>query len=205
MYNFSHRRELYQMNISFNLMVATMCLIFMPLKTIAKPIFIGDSLTYGVAVSYSKINIVDARYLVGSGLTNSSKFDWIHYIDNLDIKKYDTIYIFLGTNDFINKSEITVYSNKVSTLIEKIKRQNQNVVWVLPPTLKDERKNLLLNNTRYAIKSVLYTMNVRYIDMRNVLGNTYTDEIEGKKVRTPDGVHITKYGSDLIATKLLLN
>ncbi|EMU8988578.1 GDSL-type esterase/lipase family protein [Proteus mirabilis] len=182
--------------------ILVLSLIFISYKASSKPLFIGDSLTYRVAVSYSQLNLVDARFLIGSGLVNNKKFDWISYVDNLNIKKYDTVYVFLGTNDLINKAEINAYRDKVATLILKIKYQNENIVWVLPPTLKDERKNILLNNTRYAIKNVLNEMNIRYVDMRSVLGDVYLDEIEGKKVRTPDGVHLTEYGSELVATKL---
>lgn len=117
----------------------------------AKPLFLGDSLTYELAMSYKKNHPVDAKFLESTGLNSSQILDWQDYLQHIPISRYDTVYIVLGTNDLIQGSEIELYQGKAERFIKAIKRQNNNVVWLLPPALKSTEKNILLKNTRRAI------------------------------------------------------
>nr|WP_272517448.1 MULTISPECIES: GDSL-type esterase/lipase family protein [unclassified Providencia] len=166
-------------------------------------LFIGDSLTYQLALSYQKQLPVNARYLEGTGLYSTKLFDWSKYIRKINFGQYDKIYIVFGTNDLISKNEIYVYREKVQQFIRIIKQYNSNIVWVLPPTLQNKRKNALLKNTRIAIITAVYNENITMIDMQEILGTHYNDNINGIKVRTTDGVHITKEGADLIINFIL--
>lgn len=171
----------------------------------SKPIFIGDSLTYQIASSYKAHQPIDALYLEGSGLHSNKILDWQRYIKTVPIENYDTIYIVLGTNDFITKNETITYKTKVKQFIQSIKAKNASIVWLLPPELKDGRKNNLLKNTRSAIQSVGSDENIKVLDMRQSLGMQYTQHINNIPIRTKDGIHITKQGADKIAQLILVN
>ncbi|HEK2843872.1 TPA: hypothetical protein SMT83_003469 [Proteus mirabilis] len=174
----------------------------MPLLGHCKPIFLGDSLTYQLATSYKNIAPVDAQYLVGSGLSNNQKLDWIEYIKTVDIQKYDTVYIVLGTNDFIQTNEISGYMYKASIFIKEIKKKNNNIVWLIPPTLQDSSKNELLQNTRAAIYKASTQEKIKILDMRESLGMRYEKVIDGVQIRTDDGIHITRKGADYIIAQI---
>lgn len=169
----------------------------------SKPIFIGDSLTYQIALSYKKYHPVDVLYLEGSGLQSNKKLDWQSYIKTVPLEQYDTVYIVLGTNDFISKNEIINYKLKAKNLIHSIKNKNTSIVWLLPPELKNEYKNTLLKNTRDAIQYAGNEENIKIIDMRHSVGMRYIEHVNNIPIRTKDGIHLTKYGGDEIAKSLL--
>lgn len=169
----------------------------------SKPVFIGDSLTYEIAKGYSTIQAVDARYKVGSGLSTKKILDWQRYAEQFSFEEYDTVYVILGTNDHVQISEKEMYISKVRHFIQTIKARNQNVIWLLPPTLKDPAKNRLLDNTRQAIMTASQIEGITTVDTRTVLGETYKDVIDGTIVRTKDGIHITPTGALLTVTQLL--
>lgn len=175
------------------------------LTTHSKSLFIGDSLTYQIASSYKAHQPIDALYLEGSGLQSNKILDWHSYIKTVPIGNYDTIYIVLGTNDFITKNETITYKTKVKQFIQSIKSKNTSIVWLLPPELKDGHKNNLLKNTRSAIQSVGVNENIKILDMRQSLGMQYTQHINNIPIRTKDGIHITKQGADKIAQLILVN
>ncbi|WP_340617388.1 SGNH/GDSL hydrolase family protein [Xenorhabdus entomophaga] len=178
-------------------------LIAIPLIGNSKPLFIGDSLTYPLAISYKKIAPIDAKFLESTGLNSQTLLDWQNYINEIDLRSYDTIYIVLGTNDHIQKKDIHTYQLKIENFIKKIKQQNKNIVWVLPPTLENNQKNTLLNNTRTAIKAAANNQGIATIDMRKLLGMKYSEKIQGITVRTADGIHITAQGADLVVSELV--
>ncbi|MBP6082139.1 MAG: hypothetical protein KA732_12780 [Providencia sp.] len=169
----------------------------------SKSVFIGDSLTYEIAKGYSTIEAVDARYKVGSGLAAKKVLDWQVYAEQFNFEDYDTVYVILGTNDHIQISDKEKYTSKVRHFIQTIKTTNQNVIWLLPPPLKDPAKNKLLDNTRQAIMTASQIEGINTLDTRTVLGETYRDAINGKQIRTKDGIHITPNGALLTVTQLL--
>ena len=183
----------------------TATIIALPLMGQCKPLFIGDSLTYELAMSYKERAPVDAKFLESTGLQSTKLLHWQNYIQQVNLKQYDTIYIVLGTNDLIHQSDIQAYQQKAVQFINVIKSKNKNIVWLLPPTLKNEKKNILLNNTRLAIKNATYQEGIRTLDMRNSLGSDYTAIVNGVQVRTNDGIHITKNGANAVINTLLNN
>lgn len=178
-------------------------LLTIPLMGNSKPLFIGDSLTYPLAVSYQNHAPLDARFLESTGLNSKTLLDWQGYINEIDLRHYETIYIVLGTNDQIQKKDIPDYQNKAESFIKKIKQQNKNVVWLLPPTLKNSHKNALLSNTRAAIKGAVKNQGISIIDMRETLGSEYSENINGVAVRTRDGIHLTPKGAELVIRDLV--
>lgn len=177
-------------------------LLTLPLTGQCKPIFIGDSLTYEIAVSYSRKSPVDAKFLESTGLQSTKILHWQNYIQTVNLSGYDTVYVVLGTNDLISKADIPQYQQKASLFIRSIKKQNTNIVWLLPPALKHPAKNTLLNNTRQAIQRACYQENIHIVDMKKLLGTVFTTSIDGVSVRTQDGIHITRKGADLITNYL---
>ncbi|HHR6458116.1 TPA: hypothetical protein ACS772_003619 [Providencia alcalifaciens] len=168
-----------------------------------KPLFIGDSLTYELAMSYKKIAPVDAKFLESTGLQSKQILNWQDYTQNIDFSLYDTVYIVLGTNDLISKADISEYQQKANIFIQSIKKQNGRIVWLLPPTLKAPQKNKALENTRKAIIHATNKNNVKFLDMRDSLGYEYRQIVNGVKVRTADGIHITKNGADNVIKDLI--
>lgn len=180
----------------YKLLIALSASMALPLSGECKPIFIGDSLTYELAQSYKKNAPVDAKFLESTGLQSTKLLHWQEYIQTVNFSGYDTVYVVLGTNDMINPADIAGYQVKVQQFIRTIKKQNKNIVWLLPPTLKNSRNNDLLSNTRKAIQIAAMNEQIRTLDMRNALGQRYTASINGVQVRTQDGIHITKSGAD---------
>ncbi|EOG1985267.1 MULTISPECIES: DUF459 domain-containing protein [Proteus] len=192
------------MNINKLLITAIISLSALPLLGQCKPLFIGDSLTYELAMSYKERAPVDAKFLESTGLQSTKLLHWQNYIQKINFQQYDTVYIVLGTNDLIHQSDVQAYQQKAMRFINVIKSKNKNIVWLLPPTLKNEKKNALLNNTRLAIKNAAYQEGIRTLDMRNALGSDYRAIINGIQVRTNDGIHITKNGADSVIETLLM-
>lgn len=174
-----------------------------PLLGNSKPLFIGDSLTYELAMSYKKIAPVDAKFLESTGLQSKNILNWQDYTQHIDFSRYDTIYIVLGTNDLISKADIPEYQQKANTFIQSIKKQNGRIIWLLPPTLKSPHKNQLLSNTRTAINQAARKNKIKTMDTRVSLGYQYSEFINGVKVRTSDGIHITKNGADNVIKDLI--
>lgn len=178
-------------------------LLLFPFYLNSKPLFVGDSLTYQLAVGYRNYSPVDALYLEGSGLHSSKLIDWREYIEDIDFSRYDSVFIVLGTNDLILNSQVSDYENKVNDFLRKVKRNNNFVFWLLPPALRDTKKNSLLNNARRVITQVAEKEGVTVIDMRLYLGAEYTEKNNGISIRTKDGIHITPAGAELIVKNLI--
>ncbi|HEM7189765.1 TPA: hypothetical protein U2I61_004303 [Providencia rettgeri] len=170
----------------------------------SKPIFIGDSLTYSLAVSAKNINPVDAFYLEGTGLSSDKLLDWQSYINEINFQGYDDIYISLGANDAIEKDKINSYIFNGVSFIKKIKKSNNNVkiVWVLPPVMKDKTIESMLENTRIAIYEICNIEKIECFNPNSVLSDTFVFKINEKQIRTKDGIHYTQYGATLIIESL---
>lgn len=178
-------------------------LIFLPFLVNSKPIFIGDSLTHQLAVSYQKYAPIDAQFLEGTGLQSKKRLDWQQYIHDINFQHYDAVYIVLGTNDLIAYSQREEYQSKSRRFINEIKKENKHIFWLLPPTLENSKSNALLNNTRVAIKQAAQKEGITIIDMSVYLGNEYTEKNNGIRIRTHDGIHLTPAGADLIVKNLI--
>lgn len=176
---------------------------FIPFLAISKTLFFGDSLTGTVGVAY-KQNFdrdTDVVYVVGSGLENK-KVDWIKKIKHEDLNKYNKVIISIGTNDyFISNTE--KYEKKISNLISEIKKSNiKEVIWVLPPPVKNIKINNGINKVRNVIIDSSGINGYKVIDPRYIIGNNYVLYLNGQQIRTKDGIHYTMKGAELIARKI---
>lgn len=143
---------------------------------------------------------INVEYISGSGLINDNKKDWVGFVNNSDLREYDNIIISLGTNDFVkyNQRDGQVYYARLFQLIFDIQKQNPlaTIIWVSPPHLKNPEHEKYLINTRDIIKVSAGLMNVKYVDINqpHILGDHWQPVIDGQKIRTDDGIHITQAG-----------
>ncbi|AOM42864.1 hypothetical protein A9255_10660 [Xenorhabdus hominickii] len=175
-----------------------------------KTLLLGDSLTYVYGEAYKSFINKDADvfYQVGSGLLNRNKYDWFSAVESINFDEYDLVIISIGTNDFNRDVNSVDYSRSIFELIGRIRNKNLDtkIIWISPPFLKNEEHEILLRNTRHIVKGTLYQLGVMYSDITRdaVLGEKYSDVLNGKKIRTNDGIHITKYGASLVVEHLKL-
>lgn len=181
-----------------------LALIIMSNTSLSKSLFIGDSLTYSLASSFSKIEPVDAKFLESTGLKSDNILSWTDYIETMDLSNYDRIYIVLGINDMINENDETYYQDRVNIFITSLLNQNRNIIWLLPPVLKNVKHESMLLYTRTIIKAACIEHSVDFFDMRDVLGYNFMQTVNDRNIRTDDGIHITPYGADRVITNLLL-
>lgn len=180
-------------------------LLLIPLSLYAKVLVIGDSLAYPIAESMKTVMPVDGLYLESTGLKNQGKLNWPDYIGSVDISGYSNIIISLGANDGITERETDSYQKKATGLIRLLSDRNENalITWILPPVMKDERKEKSLRLTRIAINRACNATNAVCFDPAAVIGSEYREEAGGVMVRSGDGIHFTKKGADLIVSRLL--
>lgn len=175
----------------------------------AKILFVGDSLTPTVSQAYQKVSgdEVIAEYRVGSGLHSQKKFNWFTHINQLDLVSYDRIVIVMGTNDHIEQGDINPYIRKVWQFVRVVHQKNPRaqIVWISPVPLKNTLKNTKLRNTTLALRYTLDYMGVQYIDLQRSdrLGNQYSEDETRRKMRTADGIHLTRLGGNYVARVLL--
>lgn len=170
----------------------------------SKTIFIGDSLTKSLGDEYKKLHKnTDIIYYEGEGIiSNRSKI--VETIKNTDFKKYEYVYLSVGTNDMIRLSTGTSnsdnYSDKVLSLIETIRKSNPiiKIYWIIPPKLRDTRKEEMLIITRLKIYEVCEEYDINIIDPLWAFGVNYTEFVDGRRVRTQDGIHYTSFGAKMV-------
>lgn len=171
--------------------------------TNAKTLFLGDSLTQKIGENYKqKYKETELNYVIGSGIENK-KVDWFEKINNIDLNRYKKIVISLGTNDWgiYNENSYNVKIEKFISIIKK-KNNNINILWILPPTIKNEKINSGVLKVKNIIKKVCNEKNIDFFDPNSIWGDKYIYSINGWETRTKDGIHYTNYGAKLIAEKI---
>ena len=163
-------------------------------------LFIGDSLSVETGKSFKEITkpaIVSVESKVGSGLNNRLFWNWYTKAEELNSKyNPDIVIVMLGSND----APCSAYYDKVNEL--KSKFPNKKVYWVsvLPFAHSFLWKRTEKNN--YVIQKA---MGDNFIDVSDVISlrNKFTSKKNGDRIRTEDGVHLTKIGGELIAAEIL--
>ncbi|EGT3611547.1 SGNH/GDSL hydrolase family protein [Morganella morganii] len=192
------------------IMVIFLFCIFLSAPLVAKTLLFGDSLTAIYGSSFRELidDKLKVEYMSGSGLINEGKKDWLNFVNNADLREYDHIIISLGTNDFVGYIPKTQeeYYIRLFKLISLIQKRNPlaTVIWLSPPHLKNPEHERYLINTRNIIKKSADLMNVKYVDINqpDILGTRWQPVIDGQKVRTDDGIHITHAGSRRVISEL---
>ncbi|HAT5579029.1 hypothetical protein [Proteus mirabilis] len=178
---------------------------FIPLSVSAKVLIIGDSLAYPIAESFKNFLPTDGYFLENTGLNEQLSFNWAKYIQTLDLKNYNNIIISLGANDGITKEEIDNYQQKAVNVIKIIQTGNDGalVTWVLPPVLKDSKKENAVSNVRESLNLACNASGITCFDPAVVIGTEFVMSINGVPVRAKDGIHYTPQGADLIVNELM--
>ncbi len=180
-------------------------LLFIPFTLSAKTLVIGDSLAYSLAESVKKIMPVDGYYLENSGLSDNSPLNWSEYIKTIPVNNYDSVIISLGANDAISDKNIDEYQQKSLGFIKEISNLNDSalVTWVLPPVMKNQTTENGLVNVRIAINNACNASGITCLKVGDVIGDSYSDTLNGAQIRSSDGIHYTAKGADLIVNDLL--
>lgn len=178
--------------------------LFLPAIAFAKPLFIGDSLTYTLATSAKKHIPVDGLYKESTGLTDRSAVKWNDYVQTMSFRDYETVVISLGANDGISANQVTSYQQKATRFIRQIQQSNPStsIVWILPPAMKNPATEAALVNTRKAIRQAVVETQIASFDPEVAIGRQFTLTVNDVQVRTHDGIHYTSKGSDLIIGRL---
>ncbi|HEK1159551.1 TPA: hypothetical protein SMT61_003578 [Proteus mirabilis] len=181
------------------------CVFFIPLSVSAKVLIIGDSLAYPIAESFKNFLPTDGYFLENTGLNEQLSFNWAKYIQTLDLKNYNNIIISLGANDGITKAEIDNYQQKAVNVIKIIQTGNDGalVTWVLPPVLKDSKKENAVSNVRESLNLACNASGITCFDPAVVIGTEFVMSVNGVPVRAKDGIHYTPQGADLIVNELM--
>ncbi|HHR6469866.1 TPA: hypothetical protein ACS8CE_003481 [Providencia alcalifaciens] len=185
------------------IMVAGLFLI--PFSISAKVLVIGDSLAYPIAVSFKKVMPTDGYFLESSGLNEQLSLNWNDYINGLDLSDYSNVIISLGANDGISEKEIDNYQQKAVNVIKSIQGLNESasITWVLPPVLKDSKKENAVYNVRGALNLACNASGITCFDPAVVIGAEFVMSVNGVPVRAKDGIHYTPQGADLIVNELV--
>ncbi|EPJ3803317.1 GDSL-type esterase/lipase family protein [Providencia vermicola] len=178
--------------------------LFLPAISLAKPLFIGDSLTYTLATSAKKHIPVDGLYKESTGLTDRSSVKWYDYVQTMSFKDYETVVISLGANDGIGANQVTNYKQKATRFIRQIQQSNPgaSIIWILPPAMKNPATEAALVNTRQAIRQAVDETQIAFFDPEVAIGRQFNLTVNDVQVRTHDGIHYTSKGSDLIIGRL---
>ncbi|HFE3207828.1 TPA: GDSL-type esterase/lipase family protein [Providencia stuartii] len=180
-------------------------LFLMPFTISAKALVIGDSLAFPIAESLKVIIPTDGFFLESTGLNDKSTLNWFDYIQSLDVTRYDNVIISLGANDGIQSNDIDSYQQKAVMLIKQLQNANEQalVTWVLPPVLKDAKKEMAVNNTRKALNHACNATGINCFDPAVAIGHEFSYQVNGVPVRSQDGIHYTSQGAEFIVNKMM--
>lgn len=173
----------------------------------------GDSLAdvYGqnfaerLAESGKVSTYVDSR--PSSGLVNTKFFDWNKQAKSITAKYEPELFFFIiGTNDAsIVKSNPedyeSLYIEKLVELTDNLSTSGQPIYFILAPNMKDPTLNKNVVKLNKVIKMFASSNSYEVIDSGDVLSpkEVFTKSIDGKTIRTNDGVHITNEGGDILS------
>jgi hypothetical protein len=194
-------------------------------------LMIGDSLLSGaIAVMFERAHYhnrsITSELIAhpSSGLSRPDYYNWQEKVERVfSVKTFDAVIILLGTNDaqtivvndehfpFESQGWISVYKNRITSLLHFLKEKTYRVYWIgLPPMRSStfHRKMMLINEIIAEVCS-LYD-HVTFIPTLGLLGNEkslYTDFIPINntlsQLRLTDGIHLTYTGGKLVADTLL--
>lgn len=169
-------------------------ILFIPVISFAgeKVLVFGDSLTPFIGQNIKKKYETDIYYKISSGLINKEFYNWKEKISNINLKSYSKIFIILGTND----AGYNVNYEKISQdFIQFLKNKtNAEIYWISPPFMRKKSLNENIQKINLQIKNACNNENIHFID---VYQSTFTKNWN-LKLRTSDGVHLTKKGGEEI-------
>lgn len=155
-----------------------------------------------------------------TGLANVDYYDWMAHLEtDIEASHPQIVVIFLGANDgqgfdvngvaqqFGTPGWISAYTERVYTMIQECNRAGARVVWVGMPPMQDPALNAemqqldgiywketqLFHGTMYLPSATVLAPNGEFtFSLPNSAG-------ESVVIRTPDGVHLTSPGAELLS------
>ena len=159
-----------------------------------------------------------------TGLSNENFYDWpSHLEEDLASANPQIVVIFLGANDgqgfdvngvpedYGTPEWISAYTERVDEMLQESNRAGARVVWVGMPLMQDPA----LNSEMLQLDAIFKAQSARfpgtlYLSSVPVLcpGDQFTFSIttssgESEVIRTPDGVHLTTPGAELVAQAVI--
>ncbi|HTW08214.1 MAG TPA: GDSL-type esterase/lipase family protein [Acidimicrobiales bacterium] len=152
-----------------------------------------------------------------TGLAEPWYYDWPgHLATYLSDYRPGLVVVFLGANDWENlyasgvyapfgsKTWQTVYGERVADIIDESTKAGARVLWVGMPPMADPSFNSAMGhlNAVYQVQASEHGAGVAYMSSTTVLGTAEGEYYPGPPDdpwRTPDGVHITTQGADVLA------
>lgn len=129
----------------------------------------------------------------------------------LDLKKYDEIYIYGGTNDIFRNVPVKDVVSNIQEMVNLINQKNIKSNVIVGYDTKEAWEENLLNPKQWGLKTKDEILNVkkRYIDYQDNLlkdvKNTNLISIKMGKGTTYDGVHPNLQGNKIIAETIIDN
>lgn len=184
----------------------------------------GDSLVGGAVFGMMTLRGEDPRFVITDDIRKSTGnvspwyFDWPEYMANdVSQRGYDVIVLSIGGNDnqrFRGHLEHAagtdewkeLYRDAVRALLRAADSPGRLIVWVGIPHLEPRalRSFAALANPLVA-EVVAEFHRATFIDAAAIVSpeGRFTSSLNGKKVRTADGVHYTYYGGELVSAPVL--
>jgi hypothetical protein len=182
-------------------------------------VFTADGLTQAFA-DKPEISIV-GRAHESSGLVRDDYFDWPKAAEEIAAAKdkLDFVVVIIGINDIqplkdgadsldpLSDKWRDLYGRRIDRLVAPFKLAHVPVVWVGLPPMRSERFNAQVIKLNELYKERAEQAGAKYIDIWDAFAdedgeyNAYGPDIDGQnvKLRTSDGIHLTKAGSRKLA------
>lgn len=178
--------------------------IFLSPCSLADTLFIRDSLTLSLAKGAKEQDVLEYYYLDRSGLMNEAFYDWLAFVQRMPVSSPDFVIVSLGANDGMAASAGHRYSQKIRRFISVLKTRypTANIIWVLPPAMKNTQTENALVNTRRIISETAVIAGYTVFDPRPLTGRVWTYSVNGIVLRTADGIHYTPEAGKLISEQI---
>ena len=159
-----------------------------------------------------------------TGLSNVNYYDWpAHLQTDLTSTRAQVVVIFLGANDgqgfdvngvpeaYGTPEWITAYTQRVDAMLTTANRAGTRVVWVGMPLMQDPALNsemlqidAIFSQQAAKFPGALYLSSTSVLCPNGQFTFSVTTSSAGSEVvRTPDGVHLTTPGSELLAQAVI--
>ena len=161
----------------------------------------------------------------GTGLARPDVFDWMsEYPAMIGDSRPDTVIVAIGANDgqnfldgdkplkFGSDAWIAVYQQRVQTFLAMLTANGAHVVWIGLPPMKASEFNSrieLINRIDLSVVSAnsnaVWWNPAPYIGDKDGQYQEFAEQANGKvqRLRTPDGIHMSIEGADLLSPPLL--
>lgn len=171
---------------------------------LTKYLFIGDSQTLSLAKGAKEQDVLEYYYLDRSGLMNEAFYDWLAFVQRMQVSSADLIIVSLGANDGMAASAANPYCQKIRQFISVLKTRYPKacIIWVLPPAMKNTQTENALVNTRRIISETSAMAGYTVFDPRPLTGRAWTYSANGIVLRAADGIHYTPEAGKMISEQI---